>query len=100
MKTLKISRPWPPDATDRVHELMAQLAQKELECQRLREAAYPRLIRDDFERRMKARGHGSVAMSRLSGGEYMSPAVDREWEAEKRKYRCAIPPNQDRGLTK
>lgn len=32
-------QPWPHEATDRVHELLGQVAAKELECQRLRERA-------------------------------------------------------------
>jgi hypothetical protein len=32
-----VHREWPSDASDRVHQLLADLAAKELECQRLRE---------------------------------------------------------------
>lgn len=43
------------------------------------------LVRDDFERRAR-QIYISTAMTKLPSGEYFSPAVQKEWEAEKRKY--------------
>jgi hypothetical protein len=50
-------------------------------------AAY--LIRSDFETRMRAEGHSTSALSWLIEGMYLSPTVQREWEAEKRKLIAA-----------
>ena len=46
-------------------------------------ADYMRLIRDDFERRMRASGR---SVQRLDSGLYFSPSVDHDWQAEKRKF--------------
>ncbi len=37
-RVLKVRHPWPREAEDRVNQLLGQVAAKELECQRLREA--------------------------------------------------------------
>jgi hypothetical protein len=54
--------------------------------------AWERLVRNDFERRMKGEGHGPSALSRLHSGIYLSPVVNREWDAEKRKYAAPAQP--------
>jgi hypothetical protein len=45
-----------------------------------------RLIREDFEQRMRAAGYTPTELQRLDSGVYFSPAAHAEWEAEKRKY--------------
>jgi hypothetical protein len=49
------------------------------------------LVRSDFEQRMRADGHGPAALTWLPYGGYMSPEVQREWEAEKRRYTSPQP---------
>jgi hypothetical protein len=41
---------------------------------------------------MRAAGHGPSALSLMRDGNYLSPMVGREWEAEKRKYAAPPPP--------
>lgn len=47
---------------------------------------YMRLIREDFEARMRAEGFSGAALSRLDSGAYLSPRVQEAWVAEKRTY--------------
>lgn len=46
-------------------------------------ADYRRLIRDDFERRMRSEFRN---ITRMDNGEYFSPVVEHEWQAEKRRF--------------
>jgi hypothetical protein len=60
-------------------------------------ADYRALIREDFERRMKAEGHSPTALTRMDSGAYLSPVVADAWTEEKRRL-AAQPPQPVSGF--
>ena len=79
------------DDTNR-YEVLVRAAIEQYAAERVAEARKPnvtdyrRLIRDDFEQRMRASGATQTCITRIGSGEYLSPKVHTAWEAEKRKY--------------
>ena len=80
MDSFRVDESWRTPPLEAITALRTALSEPE------QEPVATRLIREDFEQRMRAAGYTPIELKRLYSGVYFSPAAHAEWEAEKRKY--------------